>query len=109
MGSPRVPTPLSALKTAPLSSSPLRSCQRARSLTRTELETHSLVDSSPSMSLARILAQQSGVASGRQHISSRGRVALSQTSWTSRPESHHLTDHCNFYFYNLTHPAKIKN
>ena len=30
-----------------------------------------------------------GAAFGRRHISSRGPAALSPTSWTSRPESHH--------------------
>merc|ERR1739842_36103 len=84
-----VRTLLSALRTAPLSSSLLRSCQRARSLIRTEPETLSLVDSLPSMFLERISEQHAGVASGLQHISSRDRVALSQTSWTSRLESHH--------------------
>merc|ERR1711974_123287 len=109
---PRVLTPLSAPRTAPLLSSPLRSCQRARSSTQTEPETHLLVDSLPSMSLARIWAQQRGAVSGRQHISSRGRAALSRMSWTSRPESRHppptilSDDHCDFYFYNSTHPQE---
>merc|ERR1712203_306367 len=108
--SPRGASRLSALRMAPWLNSPLRSCLRARSLTRMELEMHLLVDSSPSMSLAGIFAHQSGAASGPRPISSRGPDAPFLMSWTSRPEFIILSlsnDHyCDLYFYNLTRPQK---